>query len=115
VIVHCDSPTITLFGQIYFIIVVLTVRAWSVFPRSSYSCHTHTRDCQNGPLRKVGVVEKYYVENMRAELDELLKKQAEVLESLSFGTATDTELIEYDIRQKIVHELCNELVRAISD
>lgn len=59
-------------------------------------------------------MENYRVDELRAELDQLLKKQAEVLESRSLGAATDTELLEYEIRQEIVHEICNRLAHSIS-
>ncbi len=49
------------------------------------------------------------VETLRGELTQLLKKQAEFLESRSFGGATDTELLEYEIRQDIIKEICDEL------
>jgi len=52
------------------------------------------------------------VEDLRAELNQLLKKQTEVLESRTFGGATDTELLEYELRQKIIHEICNELANS---
>ena len=52
------------------------------------------------------------VEELRAELNQLLKKQTEVLESRTFGGATDTELLEYELRQKIIHEICNELANS---
>ena len=51
-------------------------------------------------------MENYRVDKLRAELNQLLKKQSQVLESRSLGSATDTELLEYEIRQEIVHELC---------
>lgn len=60
-------------------------------------------------------MENYRVDELRAELGQLLKKQAEVLESRSLGAATDTELLEYEIRQEIVHEICNQLAHSISE
>jgi hypothetical protein len=54
----------------------------------------------------------YCVDELRSELIQLLKKQAEVLESQSFGAATDTELLEYELRQEIVHEICNQLAHS---
>jgi hypothetical protein len=54
------------------------------------------------------------VYELRAELDQLLKKQVEALESRSLGTATDTDLLEYEIRQEIIHELCHELAHSVS-
>lgn len=52
------------------------------------------------------------VEEMRAELNQLLKKQTEVLESRAFGGVTDTELLEYELRQEIIHEICNQLANS---
>jgi hypothetical protein len=54
-------------------------------------------------------MEKHRLEEKRAELDELLKRQREVLESRSFGVASDAEILEYEIRREIIHEICNEL------
>ena len=48
-------------------------------------------------------------ENMRRELEELLRKQHEVLECRMLGTASDDDLLEYELRQEIIHELCNVL------
>ena len=46
-------------------------------------------------------------EALRKELSKLLQKQNEVLESQTFGAATDTDILEYEIRQGIIHEMCN--------
>jgi hypothetical protein len=51
-------------------------------------------------------------EELRAELNQLLQKQAEVLESRRLGAATETEVLEYEIRQEVVHELCNQLAHS---
>ena len=51
----------------------------------------------------------YRTEELRLELNELLNKQHEVLESRVLGTASDDDLLEYEIRQEIIHELCNIL------
>lgn len=59
-------------------------------------------------------MENNRVEELRCELSQLLKKQAEVLESRSLGAATEIELLEYELRQEIVHQICNQLVHAIS-
>jgi hypothetical protein len=55
-----------------------------------------------------------YTEQLQAELSELLRKQREVLESRMLGTASESDLLEYEVRQEIIHEMCNQLVRAIS-
>jgi len=57
-------------------------------------------------------MENYREEELRVELSQLLKKQTEVLESRSFGAATDTEILEYEVRQEIIHEICNELANS---
>ena len=54
-------------------------------------------------------MENYHAEELRLELNELLRKQREVLESRMLGSAIDDDLLEYEIRQDIIHELCNVL------
>ncbi len=49
------------------------------------------------------------VEALRNELGQLLQKQTEVLESRTFGAATDADILEYEIRQEIIHEMCTQL------
>lgn len=51
-------------------------------------------------------------ETLRKELSQLLRKQTEVLQSRTFGAATDTDILEYEIRQEIIHEMCNQLAHA---
>lgn len=57
-------------------------------------------------------MEKNHNEELRAELNQLLKKQTEILESRTFGRATDSELLEYEIRQEIIHQICNQLANS---
>jgi hypothetical protein len=61
--------------------------------------------------RKVAM-ENCRIDGLRVELDQLLKKQAEILESRTLGAASDTELLEYEIRQEIIHEICNQLANS---
>jgi hypothetical protein len=49
---------------------------------------------------------------LRAELSRLLRKQAEVLESRAFGAANDGDILEYEIRQEVIHEICNQLANS---
>jgi len=35
-----------------------------------------------------------------------------VLQSRTFGAATDIDILEYEIRQEIIHEMCNQLANA---
>jgi hypothetical protein len=57
-------------------------------------------------------MESCRVDELRTELDQLLKKQAEILESRTFGAASDTDLLEYEIRQEIIHEICDQLAQS---
>lgn len=57
-------------------------------------------------------MENHRIEELRTELNQLLKKQTEVLESRTFGGATDTELLEYEIRQEIIQEICDQLAHS---
>ena len=45
-------------------------------------------------------------------LGQLLRKQTEVLESRTLGAATDAEILEYEIRQEIIHEMRNQLANS---
>lgn len=60
-------------------------------------------------------MEEHRIEELRVELDELLRKQHEVLESRMLGHASDDELLEYEIRQEIVHEVCNQLAHSLAE
>ena len=62
---------------------------------------------QNG-----GIMDNIRTEALRKELGQLLRKQTEVLESRTFGTATDSDILEYEIRQEIIHEMCNQLANS---
>jgi hypothetical protein len=56
---------------------------------------------------------RYYPsEQLRFELQQLLRKQRELLDSRMFGTASDDDLLEYEVRQDIIHELCNVLANS---
>jgi hypothetical protein len=57
-------------------------------------------------------MDKNHVEELRAELNQLLKRQTEVLESRTFEGASDAELLEYEIRQEIIHQICNQLAES---
>ncbi len=57
-------------------------------------------------------MDRNQAETLRKELDQLLRKQSEVLESRTFGAATDADILEYEIRQEIIHEMCNQLANS---
>jgi hypothetical protein len=58
-------------------------------------------------------MESRRIEELRVELTGLLRKQNEVLESRMLGSASESDLLEYEIRQEIVHELCNQLANSV--
>ena len=60
-------------------------------------------------------MKKIFTEELEAELGKLLKKQAEFLESRSLGGATDNEILEYEVRQEIVKEICDQLGHPIGN
>jgi hypothetical protein len=59
-------------------------------------------------------IDARYTERLQTELSDLLRKQREVLDSRMLGSASDIEVLEYEIRQEVIHEICNQLVSTIS-
>jgi hypothetical protein len=57
-------------------------------------------------------MEQYRIEVLRVELNELLRRQRAVLDSRMLDTATDDDVLEYEIRQGIIYELCNVLAHS---
>ena len=49
---------------------------------------------------------------LRIELAQLLRKQSELLESRTFGSATEVEILEYELRQDVIHEICRKLANS---
>ena len=54
------------------------------------------------------------IEQLQGEVRKLLRKQRDVLESRMLGTASEGDLLEFEIRQEIVRDICNQIVRAMS-
>jgi hypothetical protein len=57
-------------------------------------------------------MEDHRAEELRAELNHLFEKQKEVFESRTFGSAADSDILEYEIRQEVIHEICNQLANS---
>jgi hypothetical protein len=57
-------------------------------------------------------MESHRMEELRAELNRLLQRQSEVLKLRAFGGASDTEILEYEIRQEAIHKICNQLANS---
>jgi hypothetical protein len=53
-------------------------------------------------------------DELRSDLNRLLKMQTEVLESRTFGAATDTEIVEFEIRREVIQEICKQLANSSS-
>jgi hypothetical protein len=54
------------------------------------------------------------VDELRTELNRLLRRQTAILQSRALRTATDTEVLEYEIRQDVIHEICDQLARSVA-
>jgi hypothetical protein len=52
------------------------------------------------------------LEALRAELNNLLQKQSETLQARMSGAVSDSEILEYDLRQELISEIQNKLSRA---
>lgn len=57
-------------------------------------------------------MEDHRAAELRVELEQLLRKQREVLDSRMRGTASEVDVLEYEIREEIIHELCSLLSNA---
>ena len=49
--------------------------------------------------------EIYKIEDLRSQLKQLRQKQSETLKSRIVGDVSDTDLIEYDLRQEIIVDI----------
>jgi hypothetical protein len=58
-------------------------------------------------------IDAHCAERLQTELRDLLRKQKEVLDLQMLGTASDSDVLEYEIRQEIIHDLCNQLVEQL--
>jgi hypothetical protein len=52
------------------------------------------------------------IDELRTQLRQLLTKQSETQNARVFGGVSDTEIIEYDIRQEIIGEIQQRLARS---
>jgi hypothetical protein len=51
-------------------------------------------------------------EILRLELEHLLRKQAKLLNARSLGEATDGEILDYELRQEVIHDICQKLANS---
>jgi hypothetical protein len=59
-------------------------------------------------------MEDYRTQGLRLELEALLRRQHELLETRMLGALSDADLLEYEIRQVTIHEICNELANGVA-
>ena len=57
-------------------------------------------------------MESYNIDDLRAQLKQLLKKQSDTMEARIFGGVSDVEILEYDLRQEVIDELQQRLARS---
>ena len=77
-----------------------------------FACQTGVKAQGAASPQNGDIMDTHRAEALRKELGQLLRKQTEVLESRTFGAATDTDILEYEIRQEIIHEMCNQLANS---
>lgn len=63
-------------------------------------------------FKKEGSMENQHKQALRGELVQLLRMQNELLESRTFGSTTDTEILEYELRQEVIHDICERLAQS---
>jgi len=52
------------------------------------------------------------METLRLELMELLQKEAELLNARALGSATDGDVIDYELRQEVINDICQQLAKS---
>ena len=57
-------------------------------------------------------MEQRSIEVLRLELVQHLRKQAELLKVQSLGTTTDGEILDYELRQEVIHDICQQLANS---
>lgn len=58
------------------------------------------------------MAEIHNIDALRTELNQLLEKQRETLNARVVGGVSDTEIIEYDLRQEVIAEIQERLARS---
>ena len=51
-------------------------------------------------------------QELRMELEQLLRKQSQTLEARLSGRANDMESLEYEIRQEVIREMWEQLAKS---
>jgi hypothetical protein len=56
--------------------------------------------------------EIYKIDELRSELTRLLQQQSDTLQARVFGGVSETEILEYDIRQEVITQIQERLARS---
>ena len=51
-------------------------------------------------------------ESLRMELVQLLRKQKDILETRTLGDANEGEMVDYELRQDVIHDICQILANS---
>lgn len=51
-------------------------------------------------------------ESLRMELVQLLRKQKDILDARTVGTVNDGEIVDYELREEVIHDICQILANS---
>ena len=57
-------------------------------------------------------MERRSTEALRLELVELLRKQAELLNARTLGSSADDDIVDYELRQEVIMDICRQLANS---
>ena len=57
-------------------------------------------------------MERRSTEALRLELVELLRRQSELLNARELGTTSDGEILDYELRQEVIRDICQQLANS---
>ena len=68
----------------------------------------------NEPSTRLNRVYKDSVktEDLLPELVQLLRKQKDILDARSLGAANEGEVVDYELRQEVIHDICQILANS---
>jgi hypothetical protein len=61
---------------------------------------------------KEGIMDTRAQESLRIELVQLLRKQKDTLDARSAGAANEGEVVDYELRQEVIHDICQILANS---
>jgi hypothetical protein len=61
---------------------------------------------------KEGIMDTRAQESLRMELVQLLRKQKDILDARSLGAANEGEVVDYELRQEVILDICQILANS---